>query len=351
MWWPSGSLAKIAKLALVAVVMMMPVQAAEVAAAAAACVAEPKSPPPSPAPKPKSPPPAPAPKPKSPPPAPAPKPKPVFAPFFESYKSTDLAKVPAKAVTLAFLLGNAAKQLSWDGTMPLNEWQARAKASGKTIVLSFGGAAGAELAHTLRDPAKLASAYAGAAKMYASKRLDFDIEGAGVGDTKTVAIRNRALALLPALVPGVKLQYTLPVMPFGLDAACLALLRDAKTRGVRLDAVNLMVMDYGGSYTGDMGEYAIQAAKAVRAQLGELGMGDVGVGLTPMIGQNDVQGEVFTLEDARQLGKFAASTPWIKFVGFWAVGRDNGRKSWLGDASMIAQKDFEFTKTFAQYLE
>ena len=277
--------------------------------------------------------------------------KPVFAPYFESYKATDLARVPAKAVTLAFLLGNSKKELSWDGTMPLAEWQARALKSGKTIVLSFGGAAGAELAHTLRNPAKLAAAYAGAAGMYKSKRLDFDIEGAGVADLKTVQVRNRALALLPALVPGVKLQYTLPVMPFGLDAACLALLQDAKTRGVRLDAVNLMVMDFGGSFTGDMGSYAIQAAKAVRAQLGGLGMGGVGVGLTPMIGQNDVAGEVFTLEDARQLGKFAASTPWVKFVGFWAVGRDNGRKSWLGDSSMIAQKDYEFTKTFAKALE
>jgi hypothetical protein len=140
-------------------------------------------------------------------------------------------------------------------------------------------------------------------------------------------------------------------MPFGLDAACLALLRDAKAAGVALDAVNLMVMDYGGSFTGDMGAYAIEAAKAVRKQLKDLGMGGVGVGLTPMIGQNDVAGEVFTLEDARQLGKFAASVPWVKFVGFWAVGRDNGRRSWLGDSSMISQKEYEFTKTFAKMLD
>jgi chitinase len=332
--WTLGNLRNLAKLALVAAVMMV----AGTVDAASTCVDPPKPPA-----KPAA---------NKPVPVPASKPanKPVFAPYFESYKATDLAKVPSQAVTLAFLLGNSKKELSWDGTMPLDEWQARAKASGKTIVLSFGGAAGAELAHAQRDPAKLAKAYAGAAKMYASKRLDFDIEGAGVGDAKTVAIRNKALALLPGLVPGVKLQYTLPVMPFGLDAACLALLRDAKAAGVALDAVNLMVMDYGGSFTGDMGAYAIDAAMAVRKQLKDLGMGGVGVGLTPMIGQNDVAGEVFTLEDARQLAKFASSTSWVKFVGFWAVGRDNGRRSWLGDSSMISQKEYEFTKIFAQAL-
>lgn len=276
----------------------------------------------------------------------------VFSPYFEAYKSTDLKKVPCKSVTLAFLLGNSAKQLSWDGTMPLDEWRSRADASGKDIVLSFGGASGSELANTERDPKKLARAYVAAAKMYDATRLDFDIEGGSVADANTVALRNKALVLVQKALPGVKLQYTLPVMPHGLDANCLGLLRDARARKVRLDVVNVMVMDYGGSYTGDMGKYAIQAAKAVRGQLRDIGLGDTtGVGLTPMIGNNDVQGEVFTLQDAKELASFAAKTSWVKFVGFWAVGRDNGKKSWLGDSSMIAQQDWEFTKIFAKQLD
>lgn len=269
----------------------------------------------------------------------------VFSPYFESYKSLDLAAVPSKSVTLAFLLGNARKELAWDGTMPLDEWRARAKASGKDVVLSFGGASGTELAVLQRDPKKLARAYAAAARMYGAARLDFDIEGAGVADAATVALRNKALALLPA---GLALQYTLPVMPFGLDASCLALLRDAKARGVPLDVVNVMTMDFGGSFTGDMGDYAIQAAKAVRRQLRELGLGGVGVGITPMIGHNDVQGEVFTLEDARQVARFAARTSWVRFVGFWAAGRDNGRRSSLSDSSMLPQRDWDFVRAFSQ---
>lgn len=277
--------------------------------------------------------------------------KPLFSPYLESYKPLDLRKVPCQSVTLAFLLGTPAKKLAWDGTMPLNEWQARVKASGKKVVLAFGGAAGTELAQLERDPSRLAKAYVAAAKAYGAARLDFDIEGSNVADASTNSLRNRALKLAQQRLPGVALQYTLPVMPHGLDEFCLELLRDAKKQGVKLHTVNVMAMDYGGSYLGDMGGYAIEAARATRRQLAQLGMGDVGVGITPMIGQNDVQGEVFTLSDARQIAAFAAENAWVTFVGFWAVGRDNGRMSWLADASMLTQKDYAFTKTFARALE
>jgi hypothetical protein len=64
-----------------------------------------------------------------------------------------------------------------------------------------------------------------------------------------------------------------------------------------------------------------------------------------------VQGEVFTLQDARQIARFAKQTAWVSYVGFWAVGRDNGRMSWLTDSSMLAQKDYAFTETFASALD
>ena len=89
----------------------------------------------------------------------------------------------------------------------------------------------------------------------------------------------------------------------------------------------------------------------MRKQLDGLGMKKTGVGITPMIGENDVQGEVFTLADAKKVATFADKTPWVTFVGFWSVGRDNGRASWLSDSSMLHQDTFEFTKTFAKVLE
>lgn len=250
----------------------------------------------------------------------------VFSPYVESWTDQALEKIPGTSVTLAFLLSKGGRPV-WDGSMDLDKMLPRVKASGgKKIVLSFGGATGTELALDVKDPAELARQYVLAAKRYSASRLDLDIEGGTLSNTAAITRRNAALKIVNRKLPGVKIQYTLPVMPAGLDAACLALLKDAKKQGVELDAVNVMAMDYGESFTGDMGLYAIQAAQATRRQLQELGMDDVGVGITPMILVNDVKAEVFTLEDARQVADFAAKTPWVKFVGYWATGRDPGLK-------------------------
>lgn len=258
-----------------------------------------------------------------------PKPKPtptsVFSPYVESWGSMDIGRYPGRSVTLAFLLAGAGGTLAWDGTMPLDHWLTRAKSSKKQIVLSFGGAAGTELADTDLPPAKLAAEYIRAANMYSASRLDFDIEGSGLWDTDTIHKRNVAITIVQKRL-SVKIQYTLPVMPFGLDAACLALLRDAKAVGVRLDGVNVMAMNYGDSFREDMGTYAIQAAKATRAQLRDLGFKNPLVGITPMILQNDVAVERFSIQDAREVADFAAKNAWVTFVGFWSAGRDQNQK-------------------------
>lgn len=252
----------------------------------------------------------------------------MFSPYVESWGSLDLKAYPGRSVTLAFLLaGPGGTSLAWDGTMPLDHWLTRAKASKKQIVLSFGGAAGAELAETDLPAAKLAAEYIRAANMYSASRLDFDIEGSGLWDTEVIHKRNAALAIVQKRLPSVKIQYTLPVMPFGLDSACLALLKDAKAAGVRLDAVNVMAMNYGDSFREDMGTYAIQAAKATRAQLlRDLGFKNPLVGITPMILQNDVAVERFSIQDAREVADFAAKNTWVTFVGFWSAGRDVNHK-------------------------
>lgn len=253
----------------------------------------------------------------------APPPLPVFSPYVECWTSQDLRKIPGRSVTLAFLLADAqGRAPAWDGTMPLDAWLGRVRASGKRVVLSFGGASGTDLARAVTDVKALAAQYVAAARRYDAWKIDLDVEGWSLGDQASVRRRNAALVAVQATLPALKLQYTLPVMPHGLDAACLALLRDAKGRGVRLHAVNVMAMNYGDSFDGDMGAYAIQAARATRAQLDALGLKNVGVGITPMVLQNDVRANVFTLQDARQVADFAAATPWVRFVGYWATGRD-----------------------------
>lgn len=248
-----------------------------------------------------------------------------FSPYVESWSSQDLRKIPGDSVTLAFLLSNKG-QASWDGSIPLGAWLEKVRGSGKKVALSFGGATGTELATEIKDVKVLAKQYIDATMLYGAWKIDLDIEGASVADTASVQRRNAALVAVQAALPKVLLQYTLPVMPEGLDANCLALLRDAKAKGVRLHAVNVMAMDYGESYRGDMGDYAIQAAKATRAQLDSLGLKDAGVGITPMILQNDIKSEVFSLANAAKVAAFVAATPWVTFLGYWATGRDPGYK-------------------------
>lgn len=261
--------------------------------------------------------------------------KALFAPYVECWADRDLSNLPGHALTLAFLLSRGGKA-SWDGTMPLEHWLPRTRASRKTIVLSFGGASGTELALDVKDPKALAAQYVKAARTYGAARLDFDIEGWSTADAASVSRRNQALRLVQDELPGVELQYTLPVMPHGLDAGCLAILKDAKAKGVKLHAVNVMAMNYGDSYRGDMGKYAIQAARATREQLKALGLAGTGVGITPMVMENDVKANVFTLEDARQVADFAAATPWVKFVGFWSAGRDKKQEFGRVFASKLA---------------
>lgn len=147
-------------------------------------------------------------------------------------------------------------------------------------------------------------------------------------------------------------------MPEGLTQPGVDLIADAGKNGVRVDAVNVMAMDYGPAYSGDMGTYATQAATATQAQIkGVLGLSDSAawkaVAVTPMIGVNDVVTEIFTVEDATQLVKFAQEKG-IGRLAMWSGTRDKacpGGAQPTADASCssIAQEPLAFTKAFGAY--
>src|SRR5207245_1168189 len=94
--------------------------------------------------------------------------------------------------------------------------------------------------------------------------------------------------------------------------------------GVDVGAVNIMAMDYGSSFTGDMGDYATQAATATEGQVAQA-LGASGawnkIAVTPMIGVNDVQGETFSLADAAKLADFAKSKG-LAWTSMWSATRD-----------------------------
>lgn len=257
-----------------------------------------------------------------------------YAPYVSATTASDndSAGTPT-TYNLAFVIaaGGSSCTPRWNGEYALGdaavkERIAGLKQDGATVRVSFGGASGTELASACGSVSKLAAAYGAALDAAGATQADFDIEGDALTDSGATAMRSAAIAVLQKQRPGLKVTFTLPVMPLGLDADSLALLKSANKYDVQVSAVNIMTMNYGESYGGDMGDYAITAAEAAHTQLAEV-FGTSGAGawrgmaLTSMIGVNDVSGETFTLSDAAQVRKFAEEKE-IGWVSMWSAFRD-----------------------------
>ena len=61
-----------------------------------------------------------------------------------------------------------------------------------------------------------------------------------------------------------------------------------------------------------------------RDQLASIGL-QAKVGITPMIGVNDVKCENFTVANAQQVTSFSQSNTFVRTLGFWAIGADPNR--------------------------
>lgn len=233
------------------------------------------------------------------------------------YDMTAAAARGVKEFTLGFVIAGGGCAPVWDGGIPLADRAlaariAAVRRAGGDVRVSFGGATGQELATACPGVGQLATAYAAVIDRYGFTKADFDIEGAALADPVSATRRARAIALLQRARPGLDVSFTLPAMPYGLTDDSSALLAGARAQGVAVSGVNIMAMNYGGEHTGNMGRYAVQAAVNAHGRIrGVLGLSEdaawKALTVTPMIGVNDVSGEVFTLEDAAGLARFAAA--------------------------------------------
>ncbi|MFD7993963.1 chitinase [Streptomyces mexicanus] len=289
-----------------------------------------------------------------------------YAPYVSATTAsgTDSAGSPT-TYNLAFVISDGSRCTpKWNGTYAIGDSAVKnridaLKKSGATVRVSFGGASGKELAATCGSVSALAKAYGRALDAAGAEQADFDIEGDELADSASVALRSQAIRQLQRRRPDLKVSFTLPVMPSGLDDDGLALLESANTYDVRVSTVNLMTMNYGESYTGDMGAYAITAANAAHAQLKKVfGLSDAatwqGMALTSMIGVNDVAGETFTLSDAARVRAFAEEKK-IAWVSMWSAFRDrpcqegeSAQDDAATDCSGVSQSAGAFAAAFAE---
>ncbi|MGW1213600.1 glycoside hydrolase family 18 protein [Streptomyces sp. NPDC002499] len=292
-----------------------------------------------------------------------------FAPYVDTslYPAFDLlASATATGVknyNLAFITDGGGCTPKWGGVSDLGTDAVAAqigalRAKGGDVRVSFGGASGSELATTCSSADALATAYGKVVDAYKLTKVDFDVEGGALPNTAANTNRAKAIAKLQAAHPGLDVSYTLPVMPEGLTQDGVNLLSNAKSNGVKINTVNIMAMDYGPAYSGDMGTYAEQAATATQAQVKSvLGLSDAAawktVAVTPMLGVNDVAAEIFKVDDATQLVNFAKSKG-LGWLSMWSAGRDQqctGGTKPTADAtcSSILQDKFAFSKAFGTY--
>jgi len=248
----------------------------------------------------------------------------------------------AKAMTAAFVVQEAGKVCSpaWGsysdyvvgGSGDFASNIAAYQASGGRVVVSFGGAANSELAENCTDEAALLAAYTTVVDRFGLDRIDFDIEGAAVSNATANQRRARVVAQLQKAyaVKGrlLEVSLTLPVMPYGLVASGLRTAKEFAAAGVAVTQVNVMAMDYGSTYT-DMGTHAIAAAQSTVTQLRGIPQYSAFtdarlfamVGVTVMIGQNDIAGEVLTVADATKVAAFAKSNG-VGELSWWDLTRD-----------------------------
>jgi hypothetical protein len=294
-----------------------------------------------------------------------------FAPYVDTglFPAFDLTGTAAatgvEQFNLAFVVSGGGCTPKWGGVEELGanavarQIGALRKAGGDVRV-SFGGANGTELAGACSTVGALTAAYQKVVGAFGLTMVDFDVEGAALPDTAANDRRAKAVAALQKAHPGLKVSFTLPVLPQGLTQDGVDLLANARDNGVGVDAVNVMAMDYGDwaapDPAGRMGDFAIDAATATQSQIkGVFKLGDAEawhrVAVTPMIGVNDTSNEIFTVADARKVAAFAAGKG-LAWTSMWSATRDKacpGGAKAFADAtcSSVVQQPLDFTRALA----
>ncbi len=245
--------------------------------------------------------------------------------------ATDLAANAGRAITLAFATGQCGSE-NWGGVPTATLAAAnvsRLTGAGIDYILSTGGAAGA---FTCASDSGFASFLA----PWLSSHLvgvDFDIE-AGQSQTDILNLVRRISAAHTAH-PGLRFSLTIATLANTDGSESLNITGVQTLQAVTtvfgsvpsFVTINLMTMDYGGpsqfvcvvtSGACDMGQSAIQAARNLNTQHG---VPFTRIEITPMIGGNDVQSNVFKLADANTVASFVLQNH-LAGVHFWSYDRD-----------------------------
>ncbi|HEY8998936.1 MAG TPA: chitinase [Candidatus Saccharimonadales bacterium] len=253
-------------------------------------------------------------------------------------------------------------------SLDLDRRIARLQQQGGSVAISFGGLSNSELAVKCTDSSKLLSAYQSVVDRYNINTIDLDLEESGLTTPGAGARRAAAIAQLQSARrkegKALAVWVTLPVTPQGLSEDGTNAVQQLLAAHVDLAGVNIMTMDYGNSLTSGqtMLTGSESALTQTERQLGILyqragiHLNDkdlwAKLGATPMIGQNDDSGEIFTLDYAKAFNAFA-SAHGIGRMSMWSANRDVTCGSNYVDLSVVSDSCSgvnEGSQTFASLL-
>lgn len=312
-----------------------------------------------------------------------------FAPYVDvtstpTYAFEQLAVTSTPNVVLSFIVSSPHDPCvpSWGGAYTLDQASAqldldrriaRFRQQGGSIAVSFGGLLNDEIALHCTDHDKLLAAYQSVIDRYNIDTIDLDLEGEGLTNTEAAARRGAVLAHLQkqrhAADKKLNVWLTLPVITQGLTDTGTTAVAQFLGSGVDLAGVNAMTMNYGQSrqLSQTMREASEEALIETHRQLGIL-YKQAGIHLstasvwakiaaTPMIGQNDIMDEVFTVEDAIGLNAFISSKGSLR-LSMWSANRDvQCSENYVNitvvsdSCSGIEQARFAFTKALGHGIE
>jgi hypothetical protein len=268
-------------------------------------------------------------------------------------------KVPALSLAFVIADGGACR-----ATQDIQSHQADINAfrnGGGKLKASFGGALGTYLENACATETQMADVITAFVNQTGITDLDFDVEQPQALTAAINAKRARAMKLVQQRNPAIKISFTVQAIPRdkngtpgGMTAAAVGAVQAAKDAGVKVSIVNLMTMDYGAFFSAGrrMGDLAVSAASDEIVQLQKIfgvsaDQAAAMVGITPMLGTNDVTTEVFTADDARTVVAFAKQRK-VGLLSFWAINRDQvcGAPD-IANCSGVNTANFQFNDIFS----
>ena len=232
--------------------------------------------------------------------------------------------------------------------------------------MSFGGQAHTSLDAACASVSSLTAAYQSVIGAYKLTTIDLDIERAALDNFQAEERRAAAVANLERADRKLAVWLTLPVEPSGLQGDAISVIESMLRDRVSITGINVMTMDF--AQPPGAGSTMLQSVEsALRATHGQIAniFPRYGIrlssqqtwqrlGATVMIGQNNIEGENFSVSDAQGLVSFAAANH-LGRVSMWSLNRDSQCGSSFPENGVVSntcsgttQSALEFSTVFGR---